>query len=187
MLTRKLEKNVTDFLFHSSSVLGKIRAHQFSEDMYCQLVESKIESPIEDLFFLGLQVQCAAEYLDVNPDPVINEITLECHPGHGIHTISQEKIGKYRVDFLISYSDGPQPNQVVVELDGHAFHDKDKHQRAYEKARDRFLVASGYKVLHFTGSEVFSDPNKVAFEVLQLLGATGYREEYDPKNPGGIE
>lgn len=183
---RKLADNVMQFLGKASDAYGRIKAEQFSQEMYCQLVEGKIKSPIEDLFFIAVHAQCAPEYLELNPEPWFDERRNEWRIGFGLHMFPQFTVGKYRVDFLLEYTDGPQPNQVVVELDGHDFHDKDKAQRAYEKGRDRFLVASGYRVLHFTGSEVVADPYKVAFEALKILGAVE-REEYDPENPFGID
>jgi hypothetical protein len=57
-----------------------------------------------------------------------------------------------------------------------------KHQSAYEKARDRFLVRAGYRVLHFTGAEVVADPYKVAHEALSLIGVFS-DQNYDAANP----
>lgn len=176
-----------EFLGDASSAYGRIKAQDFSQDMFCQLVENGITSPIEDLFFLAVHVRCAAESIAVNPEPWFDNQRNEWRVGFGVHLMHQYKIGKYRVDFLLSSTDGPQPNQVVIELDGHAFHDKDKSQRAYEKGRDRFLVKSGYRVLHFTGSEVVADTYRVAYEALDILGANCCSEKYDPSNPHGIE
>lgn len=183
---RTLADNVLKFLGRASVDYGRIKSEQFSQDMYCDLLENELGSPIEELFSLAVHVLSAAHYFEVNPDPVFNEGKDAWEPGYGLHVSSQYKIGKYRVDFLIQSMDGPQPNQVVVELDGHAFHDKDKNQRAYEKARDRFLVANGYRVLHFTGSEVVADPYKVAHEALDIIGVID-AETYDPANPFGID
>lgn len=184
---RKLADNVTKFLFEAAESYGRIKAEQFSQNMFCDLIESSIGSPIEDLFYLALHVQCAATFEEVNPEPIFNTQSGTWRIGHGVHVQSQAKIGKYRVDFLVSYTDGPQPNQVVVELDGHAFHDKDKSQRAYEKGRDRYLVSNGHRVLHYTGSEVVADPYKVAYEVLDILGANQCRPDYSASNPFGID
>jgi very-short-patch-repair endonuclease len=189
--TTLLMPNVLDFLNKASNDYGRIQAEQFSQDMYCMLVDSEITSPIEHIFFVALHVIAQANYVELNPEPI------ECRDGWargpGIHLYSQFKVSKYKVDFLLenvsvgSVSKTFAP--VIVELDGHDFHDKDKAQRAYEKARDRHLVKNGYRVLHFTGSEVVKDPYKVAHEVLELIGAIGSHqpEPYDPKNPFGID
>lgn len=183
---KTLAENVLKFLNRASDDYGRIKSEQFSQNMFCDLLENELASPIEELFYLAVHVLCTAHYFEVNPDPVFNEAKGEWQLGYGVHLRSQFRIGKYRVDFLIQSMDGPQPNQVVIELDGHAFHDKDKNQRAYEKARDRFLVAKGYRVLHFTGSEVVADPYKVAHEALDIIGVI---EDvgYDPINPFGID
>lgn len=183
---RALADNVLDFLNRASSDYGRIKTEEFSQGQYSDLLEKELRSPIEEIFYVAMHVMCAANYTEINPDPIFNESTGEWRPGYGVGMYSQFKIGKYRVDFLIESTDGPQPNQVVIELDGHAFHDKDKNQRAYEKARDRFLVANGYRVLHFTGSEVVADPYKVAYEALDIIGVI-CGESYDPANPFGID
>lgn len=188
---RKLAGNVRKFLESASADYGRIKSEQFSQDLYCQLIEGEITSPIEDLFFIACNVMCAAHYVEINPY-VWGGIKGEITEGSGIFIFPQYKIGKYKVDFLLNQNwIGPTEHllPVVVELDGHDFHDKDKTQRAYEKSRDRYLVKSGYRILHFTGSEVVADPYKVAFEALALIGmsACSGTEEYDKSNPFGIE
>lgn len=187
---RKLAPNVTEFLFEASESFGRIKTDEFSQDLFCQLIENGIKSPIEDLFFIACHVMCAANFVEVNPY-VWGGINKEVADGCGVFIFPQVKIGKYRVDFLLKQNGiGPAESlsPVVIELDGHDYHDKDKTQRAYEKARDRFLVKSGYKVLHFTGSEVVADPYKVAFEALSMIGmcSVSGASEYNPSNPLGI-
>ena len=43
---------------------------------------------------------------------------------------------------------------IVVELDGHDFHEKTKEQAQKDKDRDRSLTRAGYKIMRFTGSEI---------------------------------
>lgn len=184
---REFVKNVADFLERASDLYGRMKAERFSQDMFSQIIEGyATHSPIEDLFYIAMHVMGEASYVEVNPEPEFDEKKGEWKLGYGIHVHTQYKIGKYRVDFLVSSTDGPQPNQVIVELDGHDFHDKDKHQRAYEKARDRYLTRCGYRILHYTGSEIVADPFKAAHEVLSVLGGLAL-DEYDSKNPVGME
>lgn len=75
------------------------------------------------------------------------------------------QIDNYRVDFLLKKVGG---KPLVVELDGHDFHETDEKQRRYEKTRDRYLVSNGYQVIHYTGKEVTDDPFKPAIECLSL-------------------
>ena len=75
----------------------------------------------------------------------------------------QKQIGKYRVDFLVqgqfSSIKGNQKClemcQIVVECDGHDFHEKTKEQAIYDKKRDRDLQSLGFRVYRFTGSEIW--------------------------------
>lgn len=79
----------------------------------------------------------------------------------------QMPIGPYRVDFAIRHIFGlTGASGIVVECDGHDFHEKTKEQAARDKERDRFLQSEGYRVLHFTGSEIWADPMDCAHEVL---------------------
>lgn len=186
---RKLAPNVFEFMERASALHGRRCEEEFSQDMYGHLSNGACESPIEDLFFIAVHAMCAAEQFEVNPHPRSGPDGI-LRFQKGVYLETQALVGKYRVDFLLrQVGIGPEDivTPVVVELDGHAFHDKDKHQRAYEKGRDRFLVKKGLKVLHFTGAEVCADPFKVAFEALELLAVfCGVREEYDPEDPLGF-
>lgn len=186
-----IPENVWTFLDKAGRDAGRIAAEQFGIEMYHRISDHAITSPIEQMFLAALNVMCRAESLRVNPDP---EFTADGKPilRGGVFIDPQVKIGNYRVDFLIAnigWTDTPAFRSVVVELDGHDFHDRNKRQRSYEKARDRFLTKSGFAVLHFTGSDVVSDPYKVAHEVLDAVEAYGPVGvgEYDPRNPFGID
>lgn len=178
---RKIEPNVWTFLQSASALYGRIEAEAFSQQMHVGMVERGIESPIEDMVYIALHLQCRTRLLSVNEGP--NSVDGSITWGSGIQIAPQKIIGSYRVDFLVSNNHGAS---VIVELDGHAFHDKDKKQRSYEKARDRFFVKAGYQVLHYTGSDVVSDPYRVAYEVLEVLELLEGGESYDPANPVGI-
>ena len=188
MAIRKLADNVTAFLSKSAEDYGRIHEASFSQFRFSELVDQSSDSPIEDLFWLACHVQCASASVQVNHHIWVGPNQYK--RGEGIHITPQFCIGKYRADFLIEQEQlSPEgfSTPIIVELDGHAFHDKDKHQRSYEKARDREFQRSGYKVLHFTGSDVVIDPYKVAFEALSFLdvySGTG-RDEYNPKDPLG--
>jgi len=90
----------------------------------------------------------------------------------------QFKIEKYRVDFLFvareyagSENDKPifSKKFVVVECDGHDFHERTKEQAARDRSKDRAIQKLGYPILRFTGSEIYRDPIKCADEVVDLL------------------
>ena len=82
---------------------------------------------------------------------------------------SQYKIGDYRADFFVWVSYGNKCRGVVVECDGHDFHEKTKEQAARDKRRDRAIVEAGYSVMRFTGSEIFKDPDGCAKQVQKVI------------------
>lgn len=84
----------------------------------------------------------------------------------------QVQIGNYRVDFVVSaWTWGsvastdeptvvgePRWRKLVIECDGHDFHERTKEQAARDRSRDRALNAAGFDVFRFTGSELWRDP-----------------------------
>lgn len=97
----------------------------------------------------------------------------------------QAIISEYRVDFLIWIGFGEKICGVVVECDGHAFHEKTKEQAARDKRRDREILAAGFAVMRFTGSEIFADSHDCAKQVngvlsdmwIKMAGADGAKVE----------
>lgn len=125
---------------------------KYAQKVYLQNVESKIvfcESPIEKAFLLAIEAFT-----------LISE---------GFEVYPQYQIGKYRVDFLICCSDGNTERKLIVELDGHQFHEMNESQRRYEKERDRYFQFAGFKVFHYTGRQVIANPFKIVMECIKIL------------------
>lgn len=83
---------------------------------------------------------------------------------------SQYQIGRYTADFVVilnAAQDVKQP-PIIVECDGHDFHEKTKEQAQHDKKRDRELQRLGYKVYRFTGSEIFRTCGACVLEALGL-------------------
>jgi len=79
----------------------------------------------------------------------------------------QVQIGLSRVDFLIVHPRGLSGlGGVVIEVDGHDFHERTKEQAQRDKARDRELQDRGFRVFRFTGSEVWRDPFSCAQDAI---------------------
>lgn len=131
------------------------------------------ESPIETLFLAALcHPMTANEYderLEVIRPPSGLIANAYPPPMPGIYVYPQITIGDYRVDFLL-YSVGyPKMESLIVELDGHDFHERTKEQARRDKSRDRALVSQGYRVVRFTGSEIFADALEAAREAISVL------------------
>lgn len=153
-----IPQNVSDFIFRASSAFGRFKDEEFSQFMWSEC--SRTESPIEQLFIVAINLVCEFNYITPSITSVFHD------DNDNLLIIPQWQAGKYRVDFALRRH--PVDKIVCVELDGHEFHDRDERQRRYEKSRDRFLTASGYSVLHFTGSEIVKDPCAAALETYKL-------------------
>lgn len=81
------------------------------------------------------------------------------------------KSGKhYFADFAIMRCDGEEEiNEpfVLIECDGHDFHEKTKKQVANRNERDLNLKMEGYDILHFSGTQIYEDPFYCAKEILK--------------------
>ena len=115
----------------------------------------RLQSPLEMAFYGWWMVirDCWATDAD-----------LELRPQHEV--IANDR--KYRLDFVATWRDkelidageklGLPIPQIAVELDGHEFHERTPEQVTKRNIRDRDLMASGWKVFHFSGSEFNANP-----------------------------
>lgn len=100
-----------------------------------------------------------------------NEIVCEVNS-----IVFQAKIEGYRADFIVDRAIRQLPEnkivlgpKVVIECDGHDFHERTKEQAQRDKERDRIIQAAGYFVLRFTGSEIWKSPTKCAAHINDFL------------------
>ncbi|MFD3219934.1 endonuclease domain-containing protein [Staphylococcus saprophyticus] len=97
---------------------------------------------------------------------------------------------KYKVDFYVTANqqytiennDGTfvQSREVslCIECDGHDFHEKTKEQVKRDKQRERNLAKRGFKVIRFTGSEIYQDTQKCVAETLRILESLINKESF---------
>lgn len=166
-----IPQSVAQFMNEASDYIGRQEAESSHFDMWCLFHDTPIESPIEQLFYSALMAVCKVSSFE---DHTLVGVSLpdrwpepkEC--GGHVFCFPQAPIGKYRADYVLFACDGPHPTPVVVEIDGHDWHDRDEKQRRYEKRRDRFMQSKGFKVARYTGSEVHADPYAAATDALNL-------------------
>jgi DNA helicase-2/ATP-dependent DNA helicase PcrA len=100
---------------------------------------------------------CSAGLPPMTP---IEEILFRSLRALGLAPLAQYGVGPFRADFAF-------PDQrLIVECDGRQWHDQARDAR-----RDEALGTRGWRVVHFTGSEITRSPDDVAQAVAQLLGA----------------
>lgn len=140
----------------TSSAPKPVMAGQIQEwltNRYGTLISGGDGSPIETLFKAAVSI--LAHICRVEGDDTPKALG------------GQEQIGPYRVDFTITAFG----KTVIVEVDGHDFHEKTKEQAQRDKARDRYLIKHGHTVIHFTGSEVWANPFACAQEAFDVCKA----------------
>jgi hypothetical protein len=109
---------------------------------------------------------------------------------------SQAQLGEHRVDFLLSFrTSGPDfdrpvkgtdgevipgvkevERKMIIECDGHDYHERTKDQAKKDRSRDRFLQSLGYLVFRYTGSEIWQDVFHCAHEALTTLDAEANKD-----------
>ena len=150
----KIAENIIKFGQEVAAKVGNYEAEMFDVGVYNQIQDRNIASPIEQLVFMAINCHARIFRLGLKVDP-------------------QFEIGKYRVDFKVSYyrneGDSQSSKTVLVECDSQQFHERSESERRYEKQRDRDLQKCGYKIFRFTGSEITKDPYKISSEILEYL------------------
>lgn len=154
-------------------------------DKACQHMEhlvSVIESPIEEAMLYGLIISAQAEVEAVGF--VVNGCKFGDHDDSADLLIiePQAKIENYRADFLLTYQSSfpgfEKERQLIVECDGHDYHDKTKQQASRDKERDREMKKLGYEVFRFTGSDIWNDVYSCAKEAVDMVtGITEMKRE----------
>lgn len=166
----------------NNELVEKHKAYAIKEQL--EQLEIDLDADIDSWF--GLQ--------DTSPDrfpPV--ESPLEAvflvwfvasqHNHHRWHWENQFHIDcngqKFRADFAIWPCSRDRWNEppLIVELDGHAFHEKTPEQVAARNSRDRALQMAGYSVIHFSYREMTTRPSECIGEVLMAA-----RMKFEPES-----
>jgi very-short-patch-repair endonuclease len=178
MSKNKVPENVWE-LFEGHCAHQKEKLEEELQDLFDLL--KVCESPLEQMLLLEF-----ADVFDAKPRgaveerhlrgllifPNVDRFSIAIRQQHVVSTHRKS----YRADFCITVEDWnwkegkhDQLVKMIVEVDGHDFHEKTKEQAQRDKSRDRHMTADGYMVLRFTGREVFRDTSEVASEIESIL------------------
>lgn len=135
------------------------------------LENTHFDSPIEQIMF-GILANCKNGYIHTS---CISDD--ERHFFYCSKVECQKPIGKYKCDFVVTtFVDEKDSNntrhymsKLAIECDGHDFHEKTKEQVARDKKRDRFFVSEGYKLLRYSGSEIYNNFESIIDEITEIL------------------
>ena len=149
------------------------------DSLYCALDYYDFKgiklSPIEKLFIVGFEA--LKIYNKIDKVAVIGDYSLE----HNKKIVVNNKT--YYIDFIISDEKG-NDFKIAIELDGYIWHGTDAEQFDRDKKRERALQSIGYKVVRFSGKEIYKDIQEVMSE-LDIIYHHRYNElEKEKKNNG---
>ncbi|MFT4416780.1 endonuclease domain-containing protein [Fredinandcohnia humi] len=72
----------------------------------------------------------------------------------GYYVQTQVPCGKYRIDIALTQY------KLAIECDGKAYHSSPK-QKAHDRMKDKYLRKNGWKVLRFSGRQIYREMPKV--------------------------
>lgn len=145
------------------------------------------DSPIEHLFAAALMTVAEWQSRSIDYvqqfgpeyplDKARHGVAMMGKPSTTAFIEKQVQVAGWRVDFLIHYPLLGAPEidgelalaKLIVECDGHAYHERTKEQAARDRRRDRVAQHQGLPVFRFTGSEIWNDPIGCADEVLAYM------------------
>lgn len=129
---------------------------------------SQTESPIEAQMMWALAMEATMYASLAMPDSTGWTAYVD---GYSATVVQQYPLVRgdkaYRLDFgiVVRGVDKSVRGRIAVECDGHDFHERTKEQAKRDRKRDRDLQAAGWRVLRFTGSEIYQDSRACAGSV----------------------
>lgn len=103
------------------------------------------------------------EYLFVFLIREYNEVYGNINPK--IDITPQYRLNKYRIDFHLKTC-----NECFVELDGFAYHDRNKEQFKKERQRQNEIILTGIPLLRFTFDDVTKEPMRIINQITEIIG-----------------
>lgn len=137
-------------------------------DKLAQYCDSPIELMIGVNLAVGLNLGRPGSIALVPPGserPPEPGATIQLHP--------QFQWGGYRFDFALV----TKWTTLLVECDGHDFHERTKEQAARDRQKDRAAQEAGFTILRFTGSEIYRDPTACCIQIINCLKGNYDRAE----------
>lgn len=152
---------------HTAMAMNYVVA-EVAESMRLSVSEAdQTKSPIEAIFFIWWQAMQIGEFGRGDGLELSSQHEYTCRNGRKY--VLDFHITPYDTDmWLEGHTCGMEFKRIGVEMDGHDFHERTKDQVALRNERDRDLLADGWHLLHYSGSELYRDPRRVVAEVFDV-------------------
>lgn len=170
-----MSDQIYERLLASASVSDHVA--YFLERSFGQKKYENAGSPIEELFAAALNAASTMSsygaHVSIDQDAcqmkALADKAYKPASRYQCTVIPQARILDYRVDFLICIHAPTAYRGIVVECDGHDFHERTKEQVARDKSRDREIQKDGFRVFRFSGSEIWKNAIDRAAEVIDEI------------------
>lgn len=136
---------------------------------YVEILEPHVGSPIELQLVVAIWAGLRFQGLDavlVRNGSEVDKFDEACK-GHDFALALQYPWRKYRSD--ICFGGNRVGQRILVECDGHDFHERTKTQAAHDRRRDMLAQQDGYHIIRFTGSQIFASPYNCTFDLLNFV------------------
>jgi very-short-patch-repair endonuclease len=164
-------ENVIEFLGSCSDEVGKCKGQVFHHGIWTFFQEHQIASPLEQMLYCALRM-----VQELNSLETAEPVELRGKQGEfGLEIEPQRKLGKYRVDLYVAYSNRHGRREVVVECQPEDPRQWSTRERRYHQARDRHLAARGYRVLRYTATQIMENAADIALDIISRV--TGESKE----------
>jgi very-short-patch-repair endonuclease len=126
------------------------------------------DTPIERTLFAALALEIEFGFHEIEGWELVSDQPFDKRHVFDRHAARlkiwpQAVFNGWTVDFIAGIQGHKErPSYLVIECDGHDFHEKTKEQARRDRSRDRDAQAAGFKIFRFTGSEIWKDPCQCA-------------------------
>lgn len=164
--TRTLEQSLNDsswyleeFLKQPKRVQELILVNNLREGIVPATFCEDIESPIEQIFKTAFEL-----YMDLLGKEYIflfSQVPIKIGKKRYVVNFYFEKdeyVNRFNTD-----------KKIVIECDGHEFHQKTKEQVKRDNEREYTLKMAGYEIIRFSGSQIYNEPFKCAEDTYNYI------------------
>lgn len=134
-------------------------------------LEEVVESPIEMALATALvtfwRIRVENRIISMPIAVVYADVFDQTHRYPGAVLVPQMKYKNERYDFVL-YCPGIEC-PIVIECDGHDFHEKTKAQARKDRSRDRAIQIRDARILRFTGSEIWESAIQCAEQIVDAV------------------
>lgn len=152
---RNFYKSMESFIDSYKEATGDSDLNYFDERLKAKQKEGKLTEPqVEEIqMYLGVKKNFELDAYHITPQAFFPN-----------YKIDDKAI---RADFYIWVPNDPSV-KIIVECDGFQFHNS-KASFINDRKRDRLFQLNGYRVIRYSGSEIWNDPIEVSSNLFDML------------------